>query len=97
MTPTPDREADEVLRILLHAHHVLDQRGYRRIGSKTRANQHRSDRKLGKRLLPSDPRHGTHTGYVNWGCRCDLCRAWQRDRYLRGKVREEEPKMAASA
>jgi hypothetical protein len=29
------------------------------------------------RILPGDgdPRHGTRNGYVNLGCRCDLCRA----------------------
>lgn len=26
-------------------------------------------------LTPDDPRHGTVTGYLNWGCRCELCRA----------------------
>ena len=27
------------------------------------------------RLNADDPRHGTPTGYGNWGCRCEPCRA----------------------
>ena len=24
-------------------------------------------------LTEDDPRHGTHGGYANWGCRCEAC------------------------
>ncbi|WP_141658660.1 hypothetical protein [Carbonactinospora thermoautotrophica] len=42
-------------------------------------------------LPPDDPRHGTTNGYGNLGCRCDRCRAANREQhreYLR-RVREQ--------
>lgn len=34
-----------------------------------------------KPLEPGDPRHGTYSGYTNHACRCDACRAANRERY----------------
>lgn len=34
-------------------------------------------------LSPGDTRHGTYTGYSNWGCRCDPCRKAKQD-YRKG-------------
>jgi hypothetical protein len=35
-------------------------------------DERRRQRRIG--LNPGDHRHGTNSGYVNWGCRCDGCR-----------------------
>lgn len=32
-------------------------------------------KRLERGLPPGDPRHGTATAYMNWNCRCELCRA----------------------
>ncbi|WP_091232564.1 hypothetical protein [Microbacterium sp. 3J1] len=36
--------------------------------------QRRTARRAAFAANTSDPRHGTHNGYVNLGCRCDPCR-----------------------
>jgi hypothetical protein len=48
-------------------------------------------------LPPGDPRHGRYTTYVNWGCRCDLCKAANTEagrafREGRSKTVGEEPR-----
>lgn len=44
------------------------------------------------KLALDDPRHGTWTGYSNWGCRCDPCREagheYQREYSKRPEVRD---------
>lgn len=50
-------------------------------------------------LAPGDPRHGTHNGYVNYGCHCRRCRKahalWTQEARLRRRDRmlagEAEP------
>lgn len=37
--------------------------------------QRRLDRQAAFAAAPEDPRHGSHNGYANLGCRCDRCRA----------------------
>jgi len=51
----------------------------------------------GRRLSENDSRHGTYTGYQNWGCRCERCRQANTDyyrvqRHIRGvhRPRSEE-------
>jgi hypothetical protein len=43
-------------------------------------------------LAPDDPRHGTHTGYHNHGCRCEpcreACRVYNRERAINKYQRE---------
>jgi hypothetical protein len=39
----------------------------------TEACYRRHMRMVNKGLSDGDPRHGTHGGYTNWGCRCPDC------------------------
>lgn len=50
-------------------------------GSRGCRECHRDDmRSMNGRGLPTgDNRHGTNTGYANWGCRCSNCRSARRE------------------
>lgn len=37
-------------------------------------DQRRTERRAAFAADSTDPRHGTHNGYTNLGCRCDPCR-----------------------
>lgn len=39
-------------------------------------------------MTPDDPRHGTASGYTNYGCRCDECRAANTEQKRRWKARQ---------
>lgn len=46
----------------------------------------------GPKLAPGDPRHGTGGGYTNWYCRCDDCKAANRDSQRRRRLaRRQRP------
>lgn len=44
-----------------------------REGHRVRCAEEREERRA-RGLSMNDPRHGTHNGYGNWGCRCTRCR-----------------------
>jgi hypothetical protein len=57
---------------------------------RVRAAQHRA-RRYAEGLSDDDPRHGTPTGFVNWGCQCEPCtRAYTQDRQRRNSLRASE-------
>lgn len=49
-------------------------------------------------LSDDDPRHGTITAYLYWGCRCERCMKSNRDRqreymrHYRAKQKEQQTK-----
>jgi hypothetical protein len=57
-----------------HADWLASPEHAERNAAKREARKRREERRK-QGLAPDDPRHGTDTGYCNWGCRCDGCTA----------------------
>lgn len=60
-----------------------------REANRVRHAAQRADRRARGGLPPGDSRHGTHTGYTNWCCRCDPCRAAGSDLNRRTRLARE--------
>ena len=47
-------------------------------------------------FLSDRVKHGERTAYVNYGCRCELCRAENTQKTLRSRYKQRAKKLAAA-